>query len=311
MIDLTLNSITIPDISGYTPPFGKKKSRGIADKGGLTTREVNNNIIATFSKMRGVIVSLNEETSQHIEHDAKLYINATSSITLIVHSADYVGCTLSLINLTNLQHTLQISAVSQCSKILLPHQQLELVWDGTYWLNITAPAVGKTIIQYPQEKSPVLLYPCTAWEEVVKYNGAFFRTYKENISDEFIANEEDELTPQLQGTAKNGLSISWASSETEANTSNPSFNGGKPTHGHDFEVAQHWGKYDYIKSSDSYTYDYYPHKLSTTTTTSSVSLSGRTSGSHYHSMSPAGTITSDSSETRPDNYAIKLWKRIA
>lgn len=311
MIDLTLNSIMIPDITGYTPPFGKKKSRDISNSnGGLTTREVNNNIIAPFSDMRGVIVSINEETSE-LQHDAKLYINAEEEITLTIRSASYIGCSLTIINLTEYEQTLVCTSVTQASKVLLPYQQLELIWNGTAWVNISAPPIGKIIVQYPKEKAPKLLYPCTSWEEVTYlYGGAFFRTYEENVSDEFIE-EGETLTPQVQGTAVNGLRISWSSGETESNTTNPTFNGGRPEHVHYFRSTQHGGSYDYRKSSDSYTYDYFPHKLSTTTTTATVSLSGGTSGSHNHSMSPAGTIGSDSSETRPDNYAIKMWRRIA
>ena len=105
MIDLTLDSILIPDITGYTPPFGTKVARTAVNKGGLSTQEVNNNIIASFVKMRGVVVGTSDTTSR-IEYDAKIIIEAAEPITLTLGNATYRGCRVTLVNNTEFTHIL-------------------------------------------------------------------------------------------------------------------------------------------------------------------------------------------------------------
>lgn len=325
MIDLTLDSILIPYIDGYTQPFGTMIEKTHANKGGLSTREVNNNIISAFGKMRPVIISFDEETSNRVEYDARLLINAESQITLILHNASYMGCTINIINQTALTHTLSCTSVSQNTPIIPANTQIELLWNGTAWQNTLAPAVGKEIIQYPTEKSPELLYPCTSWQEV-NLGGAFLRSYKENVSAEFIE-EGDSLIPQSQGTAKNGLyfepgrtsaSDPKLYSDTEPQTNRPQFNGGKPSHYHTISAPVSdttvVARNDDVLDASNNWYDRSSVVEVTGMPTSSsaqISFSGKTTGTHYHSYTPAGTISSTDPETRPINYTVKVWKRIA
>ena len=311
MIDLTLNSIKIPDISGYTNPynFGTKITSNIVNKGGLSTREVNNNIISAFGKMRAIAISVDETTSQ-IEYDAKLYINAESSIQLTLSAATYYGCVVSIINTTNLTHTLSCTYLNVENQYIQPNSTIELIWEGDYWSNISAPTIGEFVVQYPQEKSPTEIYPCTTWQEV-NYNGAFFRTYKENVSDEFISN--GTLTPQSYKTAVNGLTFSGQEVETEKQSTRPSYSK-EISHSHPITMKVDSirnqtsndclfavgisGSQSTIKANVAYT------------NTGYLNFSGSTSGKHKHSATPTGTVTSTDTETRPVNYTVKVWERI-
>ena len=73
-IDLTLNGIKIPALDGYTPPFGTKKVSG-----GLTTQEVNDNVIAPFVKERPIEITEDSSTG-NIEYNASLVINSADAV---------------------------------------------------------------------------------------------------------------------------------------------------------------------------------------------------------------------------------------
>lgn len=147
--------------------------------------------------------------------------------------------------------------------------------------------IGVTYLQFPQQKAPTELFPQFTWEQL-DYGGAFFRSDGGN-ADSFI-NENETLTPQNQGTAKNGLYLTGddAGSKTKLNT----------TKGHTHKVSS-WlacfsGSSNYwVLQPDSY-------------------------GSHdraFNSNAYTGTdnlfLFSDDNETRPTNYTVKVWKRTA
>ena len=130
-IDLTLNGIKIPAISGYTPPFGVKKASG-----GLTTQEVNDNVIAPFVKERPIQVA-ESSTTTAVEYDAKLVI-AASGVTLGMGNGSYFGCKV-LIR-PNYSFTLQYTgrtggtpATATMSITVNSTQNIEMIWDGVAW----------------------------------------------------------------------------------------------------------------------------------------------------------------------------------
>ncbi len=132
MIDLTLNSILIPDITGYTPPFGTKITRTPTNRGGLSTLETNNNIIASFTRMRPVIVDGTDLTTSAVEYDARLSITATSSITLVLGTPTYIGCKVTVVNSSNVSHSIQ--AGLETFSLENEGERLELTWNGSQWL---------------------------------------------------------------------------------------------------------------------------------------------------------------------------------
>lgn len=321
-IDLLLNShspdgicLKTPAFSNYTPPFGEKVTQTPQNYGGLSLQEVNDNIIAPFVAMRGINVSDNSYTTQ-IEYDAKLIIDAADSIQLSIGNS-YAGCKLTIVNSTTFEHTLVYGEGDPpYTSLILPKTIIKLVFDGTAWKNLNAPFVGKIIAQYPQEKEPSDIYPCTLWEEVTDYDGAFFRT-SGGSADPFIE-EGGTLTPQPQSTAVNGLTFTGSQRPSGNQSSNPSFNLSN-THYHTFtpDVQKNQTSTSsanfFKKGTDiSYKRHYYKSfEYRTDSYTPSSDYKGSVTKYHTHSFIPNGTVNSQDIETRPINYTVRYWKRIA
>lgn len=326
-IDLTLNDIKIPAFRGYTPPFGTMVTRGldsfydppIDNKGGLNIQQVNDNIIAPFVKMRAQVVSDNAETTQ-VEYDAKLHINAAAGVTISLNNASYEGCKVTIINPTNYGHSLSCVYVNGSptqTYTILPNAVLKIVWNGSRWVNMKAPAVGELFVQYPQEKSPSVIFPCTYWEEVTDYGGAFFRA-SGGDAKAFISElpQGHTLAEYIQedATKLNGLSISMEQVQTGERTLNPTFSA-TSSHGHDLYLTtgfwqgswqniimqgeDYYGEARYIEGSPAYTISSY-----------SKTISGKTGGDHTHKYTASGTIQSTDTETIPSNFTVKFWKRM-
>ena len=323
MIDLTLNSILIPDITGYTPPFGTKVARTPINKGGLSTQEVNNNIIASFVKMRGVVVTVSDSTSV-IEYDAKLLIEAESAITLTLGNATYRGCKVSIVNTTRFTHTLICTSVSTNAPIILPNTSFEIIWTGTAWKSLSAPAVGKRVTQFPQEEPPSTTYPCTKWE-LLSFDGAFFRTEGTN-ANQFI-DKTGVLTPQGDQNKSHVHSVksvfeTYGASSTSRTSdlsgswslggNNNAWEMGLPASGSGGGVT--WNK---PKSSGkaSWTIKTSGYRCiisggngwgADLATELNFDVNHSHDFNHYHKMDPDG-----GDEARPINYTIRVWKRIA
>ena len=93
-IDLTMREFQIPKLYNYEPPFGTMK-----DSGGLTTQEVNDNIILPFNKQRCVSVT-EDSTTSTINGDARLSF-ASSGLTLTLGVPTYKGCRITVIGPTS------------------------------------------------------------------------------------------------------------------------------------------------------------------------------------------------------------------
>lgn len=309
MIDLSLDSILIPDMTGYKPPFGTKITRTQTNQGGLSSREVNSNVLALFSKMRAIQVTESDNTTK-VEYDAKLVIDAEDVINLSLNNAKYIGCRVIISNKSEVSHNILCSSVSQTPDILLPNSQVQLIWNGTMWRNISAPGIGKVYVQYPTEKSPEVIYPCTSWE-ILNYNGAFFRTYAAGISNSFVDETQATLpSPQANKTDNAPLSISWSANQN-VSQKDPAWGVSYSGDSHSHTFGYYWEQYG---SSNEYrctlgnVFDYGPD---TTLNDATVSISGTVSGDHDHYFTPSGTISSADNETRPKNYSVRLWKRTA
>lgn len=306
MIDLTLNSILIPDITGYTPPFGTKVARTPINKGGLSTQEVNNNIIASFVKMRGVVVTVSDSTSV-IEYDAKLLIEAKSAITLTLGNATYRGCKVSIVNTTSFTHTLICTSVSTNAPIILPNTSFEIIWTGTAWKSLSAPAVGKRVTQFPQEEPPSTTYPCTKWE-LLSFDGAFFRTEGTNASafiekTGVLSAQSDQNKSHSHGETSSVFE-KYGSAITSGVNGTDGINW---THNHFLDLPTRGG--DASNSNINYAQwcddNYTARPRNVKGYTNSENLQHTHNFDHKHNIPADG-----GNEARPKNYTIRIWKRI-
>lgn len=166
-IDLTLNGIKIPALDGYTPPFGVKKVSG-----GLTTQEVNDNIIAGFLKQRPVEITEDSSTGS-VEYNASLVLT-TSGLTLTLGSGAYTGCEVKVLFPSggSMQYTGKTGTVTDA---LQAGATIRYLWTGTYWKSISCPVeIGDVYTQLPDVAAPAAIYG-GQWVEH-DYGGMFFRS---------------------------------------------------------------------------------------------------------------------------------------
>jgi hypothetical protein len=92
VLDCTLITFKVPGLYDYIPPFGTKK----ADGEGITTVEVNTNVMMPFLRQRPMDVVENSSTSV-IESNI-LFNLKIAGIALTVGEAAYNGCQIVIIN---------------------------------------------------------------------------------------------------------------------------------------------------------------------------------------------------------------------
>ena len=137
-LDLTLDSFEVPALSEYIPPFGHKKQEG-----GLSTREVNNNIMMPFLSMRPTIVTENSVTTR-IEYDAKLVFHSSlqEAVTLVLNEAAYNGCEILIYNLS--AHACTVNK-NTWNYTVPAGGYIKLKWNGSAWSKDVSSAVQAAI----------------------------------------------------------------------------------------------------------------------------------------------------------------------
>lgn len=138
-INLTLSELMIPAINGYTQPFGTKVDSGI-NEGGLTTLQVNNNMLMAFSKMRPIPISTSSDTTV-VQYDAKLSFisSVVSTATLTLNKGDYDGCSVIIMNVSAVDQNVNCmrnEGLTTDNFTIEPNSEIKLIWNGTQWVNI-------------------------------------------------------------------------------------------------------------------------------------------------------------------------------
>lgn len=174
-IDLTLTGIMIPDLraQGYTPQFGTMIQNDGVNMGGLSTMQVNNNILMAFSKMRAIPIASTISTTQ-VEYDAKLYFSAELSGTeeLTLGYSTYQGCIINISNISSYQQTVKLNTVTlpdtDTGRVprtinLEPKSMVQAVFDGTNWQVLTTkistvapsnPTTGDIWVETEEPQNP-------------------------------------------------------------------------------------------------------------------------------------------------------------
>lgn len=138
MIDLTLDSLTVPGIPDYTPPFGTQKEPLVS----LSTVETNNNIIKPFTAQRAIEFS-QDETLSRIERNAVLVYTGDADATLdATNVTTFKGNEIKIVNSTN--HALMIKyfevGKESYSTMYLTKNSVILTADSTTTYSSQKPA---------------------------------------------------------------------------------------------------------------------------------------------------------------------------
>lgn len=231
-------------------------------------------------------IRINVTTSSNtgtIGYDKTILITAGAPIILTLGNGAYAGIEVKIINATDNGHTIRGTTARDADSVLMARQIQTIIWNGSKWEGKSCPRINETYVQFPQQASPQNLFICTKWTEL-NYSGAFFRASGGNAAD-FIE-KSGELIKQIGQNKK-----------------------------HTHEVRTPEGKF-------SCTFpDTYQESDTSGCFTSIGGLISKTAGSRADSEFFAGHVylnsvkltTTDNGddETRPDNYTVRIWKRIA
>lgn len=126
VIDLTLNRLTLPGLSNYTPPFGTKKAADVA----LKTEEGCNNFTLPFEIQRPVSVGENSSCNGNVERNSLVNIT-NAGATLSLSNGAFIGCTVDVIcSATSGSATVLCGSISYA---VSAGRKIRLIWDGTAW----------------------------------------------------------------------------------------------------------------------------------------------------------------------------------
>ena len=161
-----------------TQPIATRDAEAeMTDGYGVTWDAATKSLKTTFIPSGAVIpANINGDTTVlNVVADRCFYITAESACTFTLGDAVQVGIKVRIINTTSLTHTLSCTSVSVNVPHILPMANVEIMWNGTAWQNISGEAVGSTWVQRAQMDSPYDVFPCSAWTELANRNGAFER----------------------------------------------------------------------------------------------------------------------------------------
>ena len=293
VFEIIKNRTFAKDSNGFVPMAGSAGSAAF-----LSAQGTWDNPSFVESK-----IEANSSQTVSVSDNTIIRITAGQSISVILEDCVKLGCTVTFINSTAITHTLSCNSVA-ANKLstIQPNAFFKIAWNGSKWQNIVAPGVGKRITQYPQEESPTDVYPCTAWQEI-SYDGAFFRASGGNAAA-FIEKSGDLSKQESQNKAHSHKMDS--AGEHNHNRGNMEISGAISGLGVSMGASGAcYVSNAYSGSNPRITSD---SDARTISFLASRTWTGNTSkdGSHSHTVHDDG-----GSESRPENYTIKIWKRTA
>lgn len=117
-----LSDFLIPKITGYVQDFGTMK-----ENGGLTTQEVNHNIMYPLLAQRGFLVTENSDTTV-VACDRKFTITEPNITLTIGDGLD--GVKIGILNRSGGEATIRINGIAE---VINDTNYKEFVWNGEIW----------------------------------------------------------------------------------------------------------------------------------------------------------------------------------
>lgn len=197
-IDTTLKSFLVPDLQEYNPPFGTKVIRNAINNGGLSTQEVNDNVMMPFAKQRPFVLTEDSETDT-IEYNASFVINK-ENIILSLKDA-FIGCVIKILFAKNgkIKYT-NVFGETNIDEIL-KNRTIEYTYTGTGWFCSSAPAIKSKVEQYPTDPEPASIFG-GQWQDVSPaFAGLFAR---------IAGGDAEEFNKQLEVLSNSGTTLTFA-----------------------------------------------------------------------------------------------------
>lgn len=312
-IDTTLKSFLVPDLQEYTPPFGTKVIRNAINNGGLSTQEVNDNIMMPFAKQRPFVITEDSETDT-IEYNASFVINQ-ENITLSLKDA-FIGCVIKVLFAANgkVEYT-NVFGETNIDEIL-KNRTIEYTYTGDGWFCSSAPAIKSKVEQYPTDPEPASIYG-GQWQDVSPaFAGLFAR---------IAGGDAEEFNKQLEVLSIDGTTLTFADGHNLTVGSlligclgeNPTYeqrdilsvNGNTVTINAAFSsiiTNVLVGQMDQMQKHN------HSEKVPTGTNYALLAIGGTAVSSAGYSSGTTGINSGRSGEeTRVKNISIRLWQRIS
>ena len=232
----------------------------------------NANKMATRDDLKNTATQIREQISTEI---SGIIADAPESFDTLKEISDWISThegSAATMNSSIAANTKAIEEInSKLSNIEIGGSIFKSLFD------IVRP-IGDTYVQYPQQANPNELWGVYSTWSIVNYDGAFFRAEGTNASA-FIEKTGNLIKQgELVGSHSDSITVS----------------GGNHTHPYSFGRNYNSNYTNTYKLYDTNTYNSY---------TGYTSYSG--------DLSMSGTVTHTSTENRPTNYTIRVWKRTA
>ena len=232
-----------------------------------------------------------------IGYDKTILITAGAPIILTLGNGAYAGIEVKIINATDREHTIRGTTARDADSVLMARQIQTIIWNGSKWEGKSCPRINETYVQFPQQDFPQNLFICTKWTEL-NYSGAFFRASGGNAAA-FIE-KSGGLSKQSDLIKAHSHIFSGTTGDMNKNA-----NGSVSCNSEGlFNGRGTISTSGCISVSGSANYAGGDNNDSNRPTKMSIDVS------HIHSYSGTTSCTG-SNETRPENYTIRVWKRIS
>ena len=262
-----------------------------------------NAVTKRFETQGGTLVSVTASCNTgSIGYDKTIVIKASAPCILELGEGAYTGVQVKIIHSTQHDHAVRGTTARGEDSTLKAGQIQSIIWNGSAWEGLSCPRIDEVYVQFPQQAAPQDLYICTKWTEI-SYAGAFFRASGGNAAafiekSGVLSKQESQNKAHSHGMDSAGghrhdrgdMEISGAISGLGVNMGasgacyvSSAYSGSNPR---------------MVSDSDARTISF----LASRTWTGNTSENG----SHSHTVHDDG-----GSESRPENYTIKIWKRTA
>ena len=307
----------VGDIGDTQPVATREVESNMRDGYGVSWNATKKCLETTFIPSGAVIpTEIQGDTSvTSVVAERAFYITSLTSCTFTLGNGAQIGIKVRIINTTSLTHTLSCASVSVNVPKILPMANVEIMWNGTAWQNISGEAVGSTWVQRSQQESPFDVFPCSAWTELANRNGAFERSENAPVSIytldgvTFYADVERERPIDI-----NGLGTATDTGNTEYNSRGEQmkiYSGSWTSGNADAYIDKTGVLTAQMDALQEHTHTLQNAVISTSGVGNAVGGLSTPGVNAKNAETNTGTTGRFDVETRPINFTVRIWKRTA
>lgn len=152
VIDLTLDGLKVPALTGYETKIGTVVKETAENKGRLTAAEVADNIAMPWIRSRPIQVD-SDCTLGRADYDARI-MAVTPGITITLGSASYVGCTITVYACFEDGADVTVKKGNDTALSVSSSSSVAFLWNGTEFVLSPSSSGGQGATSSPFEIQP-------------------------------------------------------------------------------------------------------------------------------------------------------------